>query len=68
MNMLLTSARFVPIDLRIPISRYRSMTDIIMTLKMDTPATMREIPPIAMVKVDILPNVSKMVSRIALVS
>ena len=57
MNMLITSFFWVPILRMIPISLIRSLTDIIMMLKMETPATSIEIPPIAVTKVVIVPNV-----------
>ena len=50
-NIRRTSPRSVPIESRIPISSIRSLTDIIITLKILTAATRREIPPIAMMNV-----------------
>src|SRR5208337_3870834 len=56
-NILRTSPFSVPIESRIPISWTRSLTDIIITLKMLTAATTRELPPIAMMNVVIVPRV-----------
>ena len=66
--MLITSFFWVPILRMIPISLIRSLTDIIMILKIETPATIIEIPPIAVTNVVIVPNVAKIVARVALLS
>ena len=58
MNMLITSFFWVPMLRMIPISFIRSFTDIIMMLKIETPATSIEIPPIAVTKVVTVLNVS----------
>ncbi len=68
MNMLITSRFWVPILRMMPISLMRSVTDIIMILKIETPATIMEIPPIAVTNVVIAPNAEKIVARVALLS
>jgi hypothetical protein len=65
MNILITSRFWVPILRIIPISLIRSVTDIIMILNIETPATIMEIPPIAVTNVVIAPNAVKIVARVA---
>src|SRR5665647_135804 len=68
MNMLITSLFWVPILRMIPISLMRSVTDIIMILKIETPATIMEIPPIADTNVVTAPNAEKIDASVALLS
>ncbi len=68
MNIRITSFRRVPMLRRTPISLIRSVTDIIMTLRIETPATMSDIAPMPIRKTVIESAAAKTLSRIAFVS